>query len=489
MDLTEQDFLNISNVTGRIFEMGVQRSEDSISTDVCPNSAFLSKSMAGKHVWINASSVKDVTERLRHLHSAFVDNPTSTSACVLVRDSMPVALPLLKDFRVVLTVPKGGLVRQLQEDNTWAVVRSPEKLRVLYLASVADKISAEAGLLTSKILTAARKGSAKLPRMMFSGKAAAAKANILFDSGASVSFVSAKFAKQTGITVRPTAQSVRLADDVSGEVFGEATVYVQLGAFHKPVKCLVMNLLFEVDLILGDDFMTRYDCILHYGKSCVMIQKGKRHLTVRSPALPRSRMDEDEKTNPDLLSHAQLKRLMKRGACVYLASLKPIDPDAATCTNAAVAGSVSVGNQDHATTLSEPTVQPSQPSDPVSSEKKWVSDLLSEFSDVFQDPLPVGLPPERAEGHSIPTEPGHPPTFRQMYRLSPLEYRELEKQVTAFLQAGILEVSQSPYGAPVLFVPKPNGRGLRLCVDYRALNSITLRIAVRFLVLTICWML
>jgi hypothetical protein len=51
----------------------------------------------------------------------------------------------------------------------------------------------------------------------------------------------------------------------------------------------------------------------------------------------------------------------------------------------------------------------------------------------------------------------------------------LEKQVTKFLKDGILEVSQSPYGAPVLFVPKPNGRGLHLCVDYRALNSITIK--------------
>jgi hypothetical protein len=56
---------------------------------------------------------------------------------------------------------------------------------------------------------------------------------------------------------------------------------------------------------------------------------------------------------------------------------------------------------------------------------------------VFQDPLPDGLPPMRKEVHCIPTEPGHPPPCRQMYRLSPLRYRELEKQVTAFLKAGI----------------------------------------------------
>ena len=463
LDLTEHDFHNISNITGRLFEIGVQRSGDSIATAVCPNSDFLSVSMAGKHVWLNTNNARDLSERVRHFHSAFQENPVSTSGCVLVRDSVPLVLPLLKDFRVVLTVPKGGLVRQLQSDNTWSVVRSPEKLRVLYLAPVVDKVSAEAGFLTGRILAAARKTSVqdKLPRMMFSGKAAAAKANILFDSGASVNFVSAKFAKQTGITVSPTAQTVRLANDkVSSDILGEAVVYVQLGAFHKPVKCFVMNLLYEVDIILGDAFMTRYDCVLHYSKNCVMIQKGKRHITVNSPALPRSRSVDDE-SNSTLLSYAQVKRAVKRGARVFLATLKPLED-----RNPA---------QSETPTPSEHSVQPVQPNNPVSSEKKWVADLLSEFSDVFQDPLPVGLPPVRAEGHSIPTEPGHPPTFRQMYRLSPLEYRELEKQVTVFLKAGILELSQSPYGAPVLFVPKPNGRGLRLCVDYRALHSMTVK--------------
>jgi hypothetical protein len=38
---------------------------------------------------------------------------------------MPIDMSLLKDFRCVLTVPKGGLVRQQQEDGSWSVVRSP----------------------------------------------------------------------------------------------------------------------------------------------------------------------------------------------------------------------------------------------------------------------------------------------------------------------------------------------------------------------------
>jgi hypothetical protein len=160
----------------------------------------------------------------------------------------------------------------------------------------------------------------------------------------------------------------------------------------------------------------------------------------------------EAETVPNVLSASQLKRAVRRGERVFLATLKLLHLD---------------------TIVSESTTSSGQPDD-LASEKSWVSDLIGEFSEVFQDPLPDGLPLERKEGHSIPTELGHPPPFWQMYSLSPLEYRELE-QVTAFLKAGILEVSTSPYGASVLFVLKPNGRGLRLCVDYRALNSITIK--------------
>jgi hypothetical protein len=313
---------------------------------------------------------------------------------------MPIDMSLLKDFRCVLTVPKGGLVRQQQKDGSWLVVRSPERLRVLYRPSVVDRVSAETGMLTSKVLAcSAAKGSPnaqkRRTRMMFSGRAATAKANILFDTGASANFVSNSFAKQTGITVRPVEYSVRLADDKTTEVAGEATVYVQLGAFHKPVKCYVMDMLYEVDLILGEEVLDKYDCILHYGKGCIMIRKGKRHMTVNSPAFPRSQLPVDDEKSEFVLSASQVKRLARKEARVFLAVIRPVESD----SDPPVVASVVALSPDVPTS----SIQPDQPVGPPGGEVPWVSELLPEFFEVFQDPLPAGLPPERSEGHSIPT--------------------------------------------------------------------------------------
>jgi hypothetical protein len=333
LDLTKQDFQDVSNVTGRIFETGVQRSFGSVSTVVCLNSEFLKQDLRGKHSWLNACSAKELSERVWHVLSACSESPLTTSVCVLTRQSMPIDMSLLKDFRCVLTVPKGGHVRQQQKNGSWIVVQSLERLRVLYCLSTVDRVSAEAGMLTCKVLTSsAAKGSPvakkkKVSRMMFSGRAAAAKANTLFDSGASNNFVSKTFAKQTGITVRPVEYSVRLADDKTTEVAGEATGYVQLGAFHKPVKCYVMDILYEVDLILGEEFLDKYDCILHYGKGFIMIRKGKGHLTVNSPALPRNQLPVDEEKFESVLSASQVKRLARKGARVFLAVIRHMESD------------------------------------------------------------------------------------------------------------------------------------------------------------------
>jgi hypothetical protein len=117
---------------------------------------------------------------------------------------MPIGMSLLKDCYCVLTVPIGGLIRQQQKDGSWLVVQSLERLQLLYHPSAIDRVSAKARMLTCKVLaSSAAKGSPnaqkkKVLRMMFSGRAAAIKANILFDTCASNNFMSRTFAKHHG---------------------------------------------------------------------------------------------------------------------------------------------------------------------------------------------------------------------------------------------------------------------------------------------------
>ena len=58
--------------------------------------------------------------------------------------------------------------------------------------------------------------------------------------------------------------------------------------------------------------------------------------------------------------------------------------------------------------------------------------------------------------------------------MGPAEQDELEEQVKDLLAQGFIRPSCSPYGAPVLFVPKKDGRW-RMCIDYRALNKQTIK--------------
>jgi len=61
-----------------------------------------------------------------------------------------------------------------------------------------------------------------------------------------------------------------------------------------------------------------------------------------------------------------------------------------------------------------------------------------------------------------------------IYPLSETELQTLREWLKEMEQTGKIKRSTSSAGSPILFVPKPHGRGLRLCVDYQALNCITI---------------
>jgi hypothetical protein len=99
--------------------------------------------------------------------------------------------------------------------------------------------------------------------------------------------------------------------------------------------------------------------------------------------------------------------------------------------------------------------------------------VVCEYPDVFPDNLP-GMPPDRDIEFIIELQPGTAPISKRPYRMPPNELAELKIQLQDLLDKGFIHPSASPWGCPTLFVKKKDN-SLRLCVDYRLLNAVTIK--------------
>ncbi|XP_062109866.1 uncharacterized protein LOC133821735 [Humulus lupulus] len=99
-------------------------------------------------------------------------------------------------------------------------------------------------------------------------------------------------------------------------------------------------------------------------------------------------------------------------------------------------------------------------------------EVLTEFEDIFQEP--DQLPPHRGTDHRIFLQPGSTPVNVRPYRYPYFQKDLIEQLVKEMLAVGFIRPSTSPYSSPVLLVKKKDGTW-RFCVDYRALNGITVK--------------
>ena len=99
---------------------------------------------------------------------------------------------------------------------------------------------------------------------------------------------------------------------------------------------------------------------------------------------------------------------------------------------------------------------------------------LHEFLELFSGKETNKLPPHKPYDHKIKFIQYKQPGYGLLYSMSQGELQVLKKFLDENLAKGFIRASSFPAAAPVLFARKPGG-GLRLCVDYRALNAITVK--------------
>eukprot|EP00253_Pinus_taeda_P009349 PITA_09349 len=104
--------------------------------------------------------------------------------------------------------------------------------------------------------------------------------------------------------------------------------------------------------------------------------------------------------------------------------------------------------------------------------KQELMELISDYNELFQEPK--GLPLKREIQHEIHLLHDAPLPNIGVYRMSAIEMEEIKRQVLELLDQGVIRLSSSPCGSPIILVPKKDD-SWRMYVDYRVLNKILVK--------------
>jgi len=96
-----------------------------------------------------------------------------------------------------------------------------------------------------------------------------------------------------------------------------------------------------------------------------------------------------------------------------------------------------------------------------------------QYKELFEEKKAKMLAPRRTFDHAINLKDGAEPPWGPIYPVLAHQLNKLDKYLKRMPAEGKIADSESPYGAPILFVPKPDG-SLQLYVDYRNLNKLTM---------------
>ena len=362
-----------------------------------------------------------------------------------------------------------------------------------------------------------------------SGFVAGKPAVFLLDCGATGNFVSAEFVKKHNLSTSPLPHPdvITLADgsqQKAGLIVNAAVIGI--GSYTDTLDFVSLPLA-GYDVILGMPWLDHYNPTVNWKKHVVsLVDTKKRRHVLRASDKPtstpvvntvKSSSDSSKESpsggtsvSPDdkrVAMSAMLLNVITSSQLKHAHRTKQLDPEFSCLVyvDQSASGEVSfTANGDKSDLLRDQPVSYRIPTPKSSSQPRghsttevesllfainklsvsdnpWKCQLeliskeyVNEYRDVFPDELPAGLPPCREIDHKIELIAGATPPSRPTFRMSATELAELKKQLEELVKSGFIRPSKSPFGAPILFVKKKDST-MRMCVDYRALNEITIK--------------
>ena len=274
---------------------------------------------------------------------------------------------------------------------------------------------------------------------------------ILVDSGASRNLVSEQLAK---ILRRDKLEgsSCTVFQFANGTLYTSnkrcPQVELTIGPTYKTKVDLNVCAMKNFDIILGQTWLQKENPQIDWRTGTMTIKGiavGQHDLETTNTAEP-VESQEKTRTKIDVISAHQMHRMLRKPAMIN--EIAALIPKACETQNENSSTTVNVTHTD-------------------------LKPIVEKFQHLFSEP--TDLPPQRpGHDHHIHLIDGTQPPYRRPFRLSNEETEELTKQLNELLKKEYIRPSSSPYGAPVLFARKKDG-GLRLCIDYRLLNKLTIR--------------
>lgn len=430
----------------------------------CPSRSFFDTDVSGERVWINPPYTQ-IKEWQLHYARCKRKDPEQTSAMFVVPKWSQTELLMRKaGYKLFKTYAQGTVLFNKRTDSgsRQPMAGIPWPVQLWYDPPSKPAQLNEIDLESSRA-------------MVFDAFISQSPCKVLVDTGAdcrgsALGFISNELVKHLALRIAPShTTTVRVANGGKEAILGAISASMRIGNHREHVKLLVLKQgVPGVPVILANDWLEKRKAQMCWASHTLKVSNAHGGISTLSPCHSTSASDDPEVNGVALMNYVT--------AMLYAAST--VD----TMSAKKAAKRISQGARSYLmlvrsefTEEYEPdlTGTDSPPPSDANIPDAKLDNLLKEYSDVFDELK--GLPPYRDIGHTIPLVSGAIPPAKRSYRLTQLEQQEVRKQVTELLAKGYIEPSTSPYGAPVIFVEKANNQGLRMVLDYRALNKLTVK--------------